>query len=113
MVANRDIFCSVSGREGHRFDPLAFNENALLRLGLNVWISEQTASVLFSSISIALIGSPDSGSARVFHGCARISGDLALAPFLSQFGYLSYERTDGSNPTPSSGESGELPTRVG
>ena len=29
----------------HRFDPLAFDENALLRLGLNGWISEQNASV--------------------------------------------------------------------
>jgi hypothetical protein len=25
----------------HRFDPLAFDENALLRLGLYVWIGEQ------------------------------------------------------------------------
>jgi hypothetical protein len=29
----------------HRFDPLAFDENALLRLGLHVRISEQKASV--------------------------------------------------------------------
>ena len=29
----------------HRFDPLTFDENALLRLGLYVWISEQKASV--------------------------------------------------------------------
>ena len=29
----------------HRFDPLAFDENALLRLGLYVWIGEQKASV--------------------------------------------------------------------
>ena len=28
-----------------RFDPLAFDENALLRLGLSVWIGEQKASV--------------------------------------------------------------------
>jgi hypothetical protein len=29
----------------HCFDPLAFDENALLRLGLYVWIGEQKASV--------------------------------------------------------------------
>ena len=29
----------------HRFDPLTFDENALLRLGLSVWIGEQKASV--------------------------------------------------------------------
>ena len=29
----------------HRLDPLAFDQNALLRLGLYVWIGEQKASV--------------------------------------------------------------------
>jgi hypothetical protein len=29
----------------YRFDPLAFDENALLRLGLYIWIGEQKASV--------------------------------------------------------------------
>ena len=31
----------------HRLDPLAFDQNALLRLGLYVWIGEQKASVYY------------------------------------------------------------------
>jgi hypothetical protein len=45
----------------HLFDPLAFDENALLRLGLSVWISEQNANVnpLTCCFSLAISSNVD------------------------------------------------------
>src|SRR6516225_4301191 len=55
-----------------------------------------------------IIRCQDSGSARAFHGCARISADhvhKALAPFSSQSGTGRTRGSDGSNPASSSEES--------